>query len=239
MKKILVSIFFALGISAMIFSENVQIITEQYLENTDNDIEVKYPQFYGLTENRDEIINEIIKEDIYSTIESKKNGMTLHNLYLWLEYEIEYLNDSFISIIYSGIWMPTYNDIGFRGGRQLYTINIDINQAKVIQLSDFLNDASKIYDLLEQDKFECVNPPDNIEEDGLFSRFDDSTKDMIKEELLSNVTKEPNQRWVRWYIADGNLVFGIIENRYLYKYSIALDETKEFLNADIINMILD
>lgn len=136
MKKVVISMFLILGISSILFTkkifsneesekiEHIKIITEQILENTDNDIDVKYPQLSGLKDNRDEIVNDLIKNEICSSVEAKKNGMTSHNLYLLLEYEIKYLSNDFISISYSGIWIPTGNGIGFRGGDELYTINI-------------------------------------------------------------------------------------------------------------------
>jgi|GEM_PF-2205161 len=251
MKKIVISILLVLGISLLIFSkktfqkekisstQNAKIITEQILENTNHDIEVKFPQFYGLTENSDKIINDIIKDGIYDFIEVKKSDMILYNLYLRLDYKIEYLNDNFISIAYSGIWIPATDNIGFRGGDEFYTINIDIMQGKVIQLNDFLVDTNKIYDLLEQDKFECINPPENIKENGLFSRYSNTSRNMIKEEISSDITKESNQRRVQWYVTGNALVLCISENRYLHKYSVSLDEVKEFLNADIMSKIKD
>ena len=78
----------ALGISSILFTreifskeasertENVKIITEQILENTDNDIDVKFPQFSGLKENKDKIINGLINDDA----KPKDNHWTLSQL---------------------------------------------------------------------------------------------------------------------------------------------------------------
>ena len=92
-------------------------------------IEVMYPAFTGKNRERYEKVNQLIEEDVFATINKAKESVEKDHpgtpIFAYWEYEIKYLSDSFISIVYQGRG-PSVNI----SSRCFRTINIDTNEAK-------------------------------------------------------------------------------------------------------------
>lgn len=77
--------------------EKVYVNQEEY-----NEIEIIYPQLQGMKdEDKEYRINCLIENDIKKIL--KKNSLfDENNLFLHLDYEVKFLNNNIISIVYKG-----------------------------------------------------------------------------------------------------------------------------------------
>lgn len=208
-------------------------VTSQYIvdDKARNDVIIEYPQISGLKGIKDIFVNKLIKNEIYQLVERSESSMNKHYaLILYLNYEIKYLSNDFISIVYKGSWGARFN-AGRGYANRLYSINIDVNQNKILNVSDVIKNGDAVYDILAQDKFESINTIEGIKGNYKFSsKHDHIQQGEIKKELNSkNKSADP---YLDWYISDNNLVFAIGEPWSYYEYSISINEIKEFLYPD-------
>lgn len=201
--------------------EPIVILDRHIVEINENHIEISYPMALGI-ENKDRV-NEIIRNYIYEMVERDRAGIyEMYGLLLILDYKIEFLNDKFISIKYEG----SFGAIGNAGRgyiRLIYTLNIDMQEGKIINKEDIIKNEKEIFELLMQDRFEIIGgtvdmPP--------FS----STQAIRKNEGM----KASN---LDYYINEGKFI--IVQGAYSAhaKCSIDLDEVKEYLDEDIVEKI--
>ncbi|MBD5494197.1 MAG: DUF4163 domain-containing protein, partial [Lachnospiraceae bacterium] len=120
-----------------------------------NEIDIYYPQLIGFDDSaKEERINALIAEDVKKII-GDKNKEGDNTLYcISLDYEIKFLNERIISILYKGMYgyiMP-----GHGLNAKVKTTTIDIEEEKVITLKDVVTDFTELSDMLMADEFEHV-----------------------------------------------------------------------------------
>ena len=133
-----------------------EMIRESYHYNEQrNDINIYYPQLAGLEDGaKEERINDLIEEDVKKLI-GEKNKEGDDTLYcLDLDYEVKFLNDRIISILYKG--GHGYISAGHGYPAKAVATTIDLEEEKVISLKDIVTDFSELRDMLIADKFENI-----------------------------------------------------------------------------------
>ncbi len=132
-----------------------EIIREAYhYDEERNDINIYYPQLTGFGDAaKEERINALIEEDVKKWIgETNKEGDD--SLYcLYLDYEVKFLNDRMISILYKG--GHGYITAGHGYPAKAAATTIDMEEEKVIALKD-IADVSKLGDMLLADEFQNI-----------------------------------------------------------------------------------
>lgn len=132
-----------------------EIIREAYHYNEQrNDINIYYPQLTGFVDAaKEKRINALIEEDVKKWIgETNKEGDD--SLYcLDLDYEVKFLNDRMISILYKG--GHGYITAGHGYPAKAAATTIDMEEEKVIALKD-IADVSKLGDMLLADEFQNI-----------------------------------------------------------------------------------
>lgn len=119
-----------------------------------NDINIYYPQLTGFVDAaKEKRINALIEEDVKKWIgETNKEGDD--SLYcLDLDYEVKFLNDRMISILYKG--GHGYITAGHGYPAKAAATTIDMEEEKVIALKD-IADVSKLGDMLLADEFQNI-----------------------------------------------------------------------------------
>lgn len=204
------------------------ICNKMLIEREPDKIEVMYPSFTGKNKERYEKVNQLIEEDVFSIINIEKESAHRNHpgapIFAYWEYEIRYLSDSFISIVYTGNG-PSM-DIS---SRCFETINIDTNKAKKIEISDIVKDEKAIYNLLETNQFESITSWEGVKGNYSFSGPDSY--------VGSSIPPDPGLKRGHYYISEDNFVFVIVSGRMYYEYAIALDKIREYLNEDILKKI--
>ena len=193
-----------------------------------NDIDIYYPQLRGFSDSvKEERINALIEEDVKKII-GEKNKEGDDSLYcISLDYEIKFLNERIISILYEGMYgyiMP-----GHGLNAKAITTTIDIEEEKVITLKDVVTDFSELSDMLMADEFEHV------------TMWEGSTGGcQISWIFKSGEVLEENLRetYQQWY-TDGNNFVVITENtRADYnEYSISNESVKHILDEDFLGKL--
>lgn len=132
-----------------------EIIREAYhYDEERNDINIYYPQLTGFVDAaKEKRINALIEEDVKKWIgETNKEGDD--SLYcLDLDYEVKFLNDRMISILYKG--GHGYITAGHGYPAKAAATTIDMEEEKVIALKD-IADVSKLGDMLLADEFQNI-----------------------------------------------------------------------------------
>ena len=197
------------------FNKSIVIEEDHIIEKNENDIKITYPVILGL-ENSDKV-NELIKSHIYGIVEDHKRTISeSYDIFLVLEYEINFLNDRFASIGYRGFWSA----LGSGRGRpsRIYTINIDLEEEKLVSKSDMVENKSEIFKLLIDGKFKFSGGIDaKPEEWDRLDGFEDASLD---------------------YYIDEDRFYFTLSNVHRYGiYSIDIDQIKEYLNKDIVEKL--
>lgn len=208
-------------------NENIKIIDKHIIEKGQNDIEITYPQFCGLSGEQETAINLLIKNNIYEIVKKNKEGLyDGYNLLLLLDYKITHLSDGFISICYSGYWSPLNSGRGYSD--EIYTINIDTAEAKIVNKKDIFKDEDQIFKLLMQDKFDSITEKEGIRY--LFSFLVNTFQSSDPKDGLDS----PN---LKYYIDGEKLIFAVSDISDVYEYSIEINKVKDFLYRDILKKI--
>lgn len=209
-------------------SKAIEIITKEISETGKNDIEVNYPEFHGLSNGQDTVVNILIRDDICGLVRQDKKSMyEAYNLLLHLDYEVKHLNNEFISIYYSGTWGALNSGRGYHD--YFHAINIDIKQAKIVTKNDIFNNKTEIFKMLMQDKFDSITTTDGIKGAYPFSFF-------VNEIGWVDPDKGLDPPAFEYYIDGDNLVIAYTDGDS-HEYSIAIDKVDKYLNEDILKLI--
>ncbi len=198
-----------------VFDKSVVIEEEHIIEKNENDIEITYPVILGL-ENSDKV-NDLIKSHIYGIVENHKRTIyKSYDVLLFLEYEIGFINDRFLSICYKGWWGALGSGRGWP--LRVYTINIDLEEEKLVSKSDMVENTSKIFDLLMEGEFEFSG---GIEA----TPFDWDNLDRFEDKTL------------KYYIEEDRFCLTLSGTHSYGIYSIDIDRIKQYLNKDIVEKL--
>lgn len=196
-----------------------------------NSIDIYYPQLSGFEDSaKEDRINALIEEDVKKII-GEKNKEGDDTLYcIGLDYEIKFLNERMISILYKGMYghMTTAHGLDARA----ITTTIDIEEEKIITLRDVVTDFAELSDMLLADEFEHITmwegTTEGYEVSWLFSRYGDP------DELEENL----RERYQEWY-TDGENFIVIIEDVLAdyNEYSINIESVKHILDVKFLKKL--
>lgn len=208
---------------------NINIADQLIIDKNQNDIEVNYPEFNGLNNGQDAVVNALIKDNIYETVSRLRDSMYEgYHLFMSLDFEVKHLSDNFISICYTG-WKGALT--AGRGYTDcLYTLNIDVKQGKIVSKDDIFSNKKQIYELLTNNKFESITTIDGVKGGYPFSFFANEIDFIDSKEGIDS----PN---FKYYINGNNLVIVFSESNGYHEYSIEINKVKKYINEDVLKLI--
>lgn len=210
-------------------------------------VEIQYPQFINIEDDeKRQKINNLILQDVEKIVQSghefteemmiETDGRYYGTFVAHLDYEICYLDEDFISIVYSG----GCGHMTIGGGQGVPTFlmvsNIDIENEKIVTMDDFVNDLEELNTLLLEDKFECVSTWEGIDWDWRVSE-EYANKESELLENLQNNTFDFYDRYVDWYIKDKRLVFVSFMQYEYQEYAIDLADIKGIMHDEYKDII--
>jgi len=157
---------------------------------TDKNVKINYPQINNLSDiNKQNTINQLIKDGALSYI---KNGV-YDALNLELKYTITLTNSELLSIQYSGL---ASNKNAAHPNDIFYTTNIDINNGKILRLSDLITIDENFIEAIKKGEykgkfFDLVH--DNTSEEG--KKYLPLLMDYINQTDTKTLIKELNQSY--------------------------------------------
>lgn len=162
-----------------------------------------YPQIIGSEdEEKEERINQLIEEDIKKVMEVEWEIRPSKNETFDItvsRYEIKYMNEKLISIVYSA----RSGYIGTTGYvTTMYATTIDIENEKVLELDDVVDDFDALYEQLRNDLFIHITSWDG--ETGNYKMSTNYYDDIELKEALLNGGME-------WYVDEENFVIVSLE----------------------------
>ena len=168
--------------------------------------DISYPQMTGSRDKEKESkINQLIEDDIKKLMELAAPDEELGYIFVigTRSYEIEYVDEKFISISYVG-WAQ-YESPGRGHYASMMATTIDCEEMKVLELKDVVSDMKGLSQMLMEDQFENITAWDG--EKGLFkmsdiySWGDEDWSYMLLEELNGD------DRDIEWYIKERKMSF--------------------------------
>ena len=135
-------------------SRDSPVIVDQYIiKREGNNVCVKYPMILGL--DNAETVNSLIKTHISGIVNKRSYIIKNHYYYeMHYQYEVEFFNDKFLSIRYEGWWAA--EEVGIRRTGRTHTINIDIEEGKIVRKADMVKDSDRVFEMLMENQFESV-----------------------------------------------------------------------------------
>jgi hypothetical protein len=130
-------------------------LTKESYNDADKNIEINYLQITNLNDNnKEKIINTLIKNDAFQMLEDYKSG-DVDLTVLEIDYEIKLKSEKILSIQYSGY-------ANFKNSAHPYhiffTTNININNENDIKLIELVNINKDFVELFRSKKFKSVSP---------------------------------------------------------------------------------
>lgn len=210
-----------------------RIIRELYIYMEQrNDIDIYYPQLSGLEDTEKENrINALIKEDVKKII-GEKNKEGDDTLYcINLDYEVKFLNERIISILYEGRRGYIMPGRARMLGKAIAT-TIDIEEEKIITLKEVVTDFTELSDMLLEDEFENITMWE-----GKAGTFEVSWEYKGYEDKEYEIEKDLREEERQWY-TDGNNFIVILEEFQDYnEYSISNDLVKHILDEEFLEKL--
>lgn len=241
------------------FEETVYDYENEYCR-----VKLSYPQMTGNSDKEKESkINRLIEADIKKLMElaapDEENGyIFVIGTFL---YEIEYVDEKFISISYDGYAQYASPGKGFESSMMATTI--DCEEMKVLELKDVVSDLDGLCQMLMEDRFEHITAWEGRTGDykmsDIYSYGDEDRSYLLLEELNGN------DREIEWYIkkrkmslldwwsifwgndVDEALVdkdFVIVDLRFMgagvahNEFAIEMEQIRELLKEDFVESML-
>lgn len=192
---------------------------------------IDYPQLSGMRNQKKEImINDLIKKDVMKILEHDDPNDEWR-FYAVLDYEIKYMDDQIISILYEGVDGPM---LPARGNPAVAMVTtIDIEGEKILTLDDVVSDYDRLYDLLTADKFENITKWDGVA--GQYTIGQDYEYKEVST-LMEDLNGDDED--IEWYIDDGHFVIVVLNGLPDYnEYAISLQDAKGFLQKEFLKKI--
>jgi hypothetical protein len=151
---------------------NYNIIKESY---TEKNIKISYPQIANLSDqSKQKILNEKIKESAYGSLKNLSEE-DKDNLDINLDYQITLKTDDLLSLFYSG---STYCKGANHPNAEFYTTNIDIENEKVLRLTELINIDENF--VLKFRNAKMISPKNKQKDIVLSPPFDNSNQEWIE-----------------------------------------------------------
>lgn len=224
-------------------SDCFTVIKKTYEQNGNGfDLEIFYPELQGMDNaEKEERINQLIESEAQRLI-PKENDIPdewVEDGYIicvFLDYEIKFLNNNVISILYTG--MDGCIVKGLDGA--IMTTIIDLQAEKVIKLSDIITDMKQLHSLLLEDQFQNITFWEGI-------ASSDSISEVYKEEregwlmdALNGTSQEHS--FIEWYTDGRNLII-VSTSPYgkedYNEYAASLESIQEVVSQEFVKRLYD
>lgn len=202
-----------------------------------NEIEIIYPQLHGMKDkDKENRINCLIENDIKKIL--KQNSLfDEDNLFLHLSYEVKFLNENIVSIVYKGGEGAVHN-VQTRSDAILLATTIDMENEVTIALNNFINDFDALSSLLLEDKFESITAWDGIKGGYKISQYyRGSKRELLLEHLLTEEDLDISNQYIEWYTDGNNLIIVNLDSGYYYEYLMDFDSLEDIVNRFFIKKI--
>ena len=236
------------------FEETVYDYENEYCR-----VKLSYPQMTGNSDKEKESkINRLIEADIKKLMElaapDEENGyIFVIGTFL---YEIEYVDEKFISISYSG-WVVRQRKGPYGFPATMMATTIDCEEMKVLELKDVVSDLNGLCQMLLDDRFEGITLWDGVgdlekvsttyrwagAECGLLEDLNGDDRDIewyIKEREMSF-----SERWSAFWgddvdkaLAGKDFVIVTLRDYYYHEYAIDMRQIRELLKEDFVESML-
>lgn len=162
---------------------SIEIVTYHY-----KDIHVEYPRIQGLMDKeREEKINSLIEDHILLDIVQVDNLELLNELNMELECRITLQSQKLLSFYCVG----ESNIDGFKPYDEVYTMTLDIKEAKELKLGDFID--------IDESLVERIKRSEDVTNRGL---EDDPDNEALRESLLYLIQDRDTERYVEYMLKD-------------------------------------
>lgn len=199
---------------------------QEYLESDERDVYIDYPQLSGMADKeKEKRLNALIKKDALKILE-RDTSDSEYCFTAGLDYEVKYLDDRIISILYEG-WNG-YITPGQGYPATAMATTIDIEEEKILALEDAVADYDVLHDMLMADAFENTTKWDGVAGQHTVSQdYDYKSYSTLMEDLGGD------DEDIEWYIDDGHFVIVVLNGIADYnEYAVGLQEAKDFLKKD-------
>lgn len=187
---------------------------------------IYYPQLSGMEDTEKEArLNALIEKDVMKILE-RDDPDDEWRFYAILNYEIKYMDNRIISILYTGADGPMLPARGNPDAAMVTTI--DIETEKILTLDDVVDDYDVLNDMLLADKFENTTAWDG--EAGQYTvswEYEDYKGTTLMEDLHGD------DEDIEWYIDARHFVIVILDGLPDYnEYAVSLRNASAFLKTD-------
>ena len=235
------------------FEETVYDYENEYCR-----VKLSYPQMTGNSDKEKERkINRLIEADIKKLMElaapDEENGyIFVIGTFL---YEIEYVDEKFISISYDGYAQYASPGKGFDSSMMATTI--DCEEMKVLELKDVVSDLNGLCQMLLDDRFEGITLWDGVgdlEKVSTTYRGDGAECDLLEdlngddrdiEWYIKEREMSFSERWNAFWgddvdkaLAGKDFVIVTLYDSYYHEYAIDMRQIRELLKEDFVESML-
>ena len=214
-------------------SENTSLFCrrqQEYSESDDREIYIDYPQLSGMADQeKEKRLNALIKKDALKILELDIcDGEYCFSA--GLDYEIKYLDDRTISILYKGYY--GYITPGAGLPALIMATTIDMEEEKILALQDAVADCSVLHDMLMADAFENTTMWDGVAGQHTVSQDYDYKISTLMEDLNGD------DEDIEWYIDEEYFVIIVLNGIADYnEYALGLQDAEDFLKKDFWDKI--
>lgn len=203
---------------------------EFQLNDEQHEVDIDYPQIKGMEDREKERrLNALIERDVKKILEHDVLDRESF-LCVGLDYEIKYMDDRSISILYKGFYGTLSPGSGLPA--VVMATTIDLEEEKVLTLEDVVYDYDVLNDILLTDQFEHITMWDGEIEQYTVSWLYGYNVSALMEDLRGD------DEDIEWYIDDGHFVIVLLHGISDYEeYAIRLQNTKGFLRKDFLQRI--
>lgn len=204
---------------------------------------IRYPQLHGFTDaQKEKKVNQLIESEAkrlipYDLAEDLLSDPEFMEEYpdfivgVYQLYEIKYLNENMISIFYESLRGRV--DSGYYPHYAVMATTIDLEEVKIVELTDIITDMEEVCTLLWEDQFENISIWD-----GMVSTRKISEDFWEKEELLEALLGTHEYKVIEWYTGGSNLVI-VATEWYFQEYSMEISLYPELVDENFREKLLE
>lgn len=194
------------------------------------DAYINYPQLSGMEDpEKEKRLNALIEADVMKVLEDGESDDE-YRTSVGFDYEIKYIDDRIISILYKGWYGAIMPGTGSPAVAMATTV--DVEEEKILTLEDVVRDYDKLHELLLTDQFENTTMWDGESGQHTVSQEYEYKAGTLMEDLRGD------DEDIEWYVDDGHFVIVTLWGMEDYdEYAIRLRNAEGFLRKDFLEMI--
>lgn len=189
---------------------------------------INYPQLSGMEDpEKEKRLNALIEADVMKVLEDGESDDDCCTS-VGLDYEIKYIDDQIISILYKG-W---YGAVGTGSPAVAMATTIDVEEERILTLVDMVRDYDRLHELLLTNQFENTTMWDGEAGQHTVSQEYEYKAGTLMEDLRGD------DEDIEWYVDEGHFVIVTLWGMEDYdEYAIRLRDAEGFLRKDFPGMI--